>query len=170
MKSSNLVVAGVFLLVQLFFPSCASAPDYPDTPVIEFKSLSKSVMKQTPLVNGADSLLITFSFTDGDGDLGFKDDQSSIFIVDGRDTFEKPPYRIPYIDQQGTGNGISGEISIVVPTTCCTYFDTLTQSKVSCQYVPVVQDTLYYLIRIKDRAGHLSNEIRTSDIVLICKE
>lgn len=114
--------------------------------------------------------MITFSFTDGDGDLGFKDEQGSIFIVDGRDTFDKPPYRIPYIEQQGAGNGISGEISIVVPTTCCIY-PTSTgippcDTSVSA---PQLLDTVFYLLQIKDRAGHLSNQITTDPITLVCR-
>lgn len=167
---NNKTIAGVTLVIITLCQNCVQPPDYPDEPVIEFKSLSKSMLKQTPLVNGQDSLLITFSFTDGDGDLGFKDDEGSLFIIDGRDSYSKPAYRIPYIEQQGAGNGISGEISISVPTTCCIYPDPATGNTISCQFVPIVQDTLFYRISIKDRAGHVSNEIRTPDILLICKE
>ncbi len=155
------LLLGGFAVLQF----CVKPPDYPDEPVITFERLSKNTMLQSTF--GQDSVTITFSFTDGDGDLGFDDDQESIFIIDGRDSFQKPSYRIPYIEQQGAGNGISGEISIVVPTTCCIYppplppCDTLN--------APQMLDTVFYLLQIKDRAGHLSNQIQTDPITLICK-
>lgn len=148
------------------FQFCVKPPDYPKEPVITFESLSKDVMYQSSF--GPDSVVITFGFTDGDGDLGFKDDQESIFIVDGRDSFQKPSYRIPYIEQQGAGNGISGSISIVVPTTCCIYPFPLPPCDTSSN-APQQLDTVFYLIKIKDRAGHLSNEIKTGPITLICR-
>ena len=143
---------------------CVKPPDYPDEPVITFESLSKNTLLQSAF--GPDSVIITFGFTDGDGDLGFTDDQESILIVDGRDTFQKPSYRIPYIEQQGAGNGISGSISIVVPTTCCIY----SPQFIPCDTLaPQTLDTVFYYIKIKDRAGHLSNEIMTDPITLICR-
>ena len=122
-------------------------------------------MKQTPL--GSDSLQITFNFTDGDGDLG-SNGEPNIYIKDGRDGFENPSYQIPYIEQQGAGNGISGAITILVPNTCCIYVSPA-QDTTACEYVPILYDTLTYLISIKDRAGHESNQIETPPIGLICK-
>jgi hypothetical protein len=148
---------------------CVQPPDYPDEPVIEFTALSKNVMRQTTF--GTDSVVISFDFTDGDGDLGFQDTSASIFIVDGRDSFSKPSYRIPYVEQQGTGNGISGTISIVLPTTCCIY--PLSSGIPPCDTsnnAPQAFDTVFYLISIKDRAGHVSNQITTAPITLVCKQ
>jgi hypothetical protein len=167
MKKSLFAAAlSVFALAILALQNCVKPPDYPDEPVIEFLSMSKTTMLQTPL--GPDSVLISFNFTDGDGDLGSQNDEPNIFIKDGRDDFDKPPYQIPYIEPQGAGNGISGTISIVVPTTCCIYTDA-SGFKYSCETVPVQFDTLTYIISIKDRAGHESNEIETPPIGLICK-
>ena len=145
------------------FQFCVQPPDYPDEPVIEFKSLSKDVMIQSAL--GKDSVVITFSYTDGDGDLGFEDNTASLFIEDGRDSFQKPPYRIPFVGTQGAGNGVSGDISIVVPTPCC-IFENVTCNTSS--FVPQF-DTLFYRIKIQDRAGHMSNTIQTSIIKLRCR-
>jgi hypothetical protein len=157
-----------FLAAGLFLAkSCVQPPDYPVEPEIEFLSLSKNTLWQTRF--GADSLTITFSFTDGDGDLGFSDTTASIFIVDGRDGFSKPSYRIPFVEQQGAGNGISGEVSIVVPTTCCIYPPNTRPPCDTSAGAPQFTDTVIYRIQIKDRAGHLSNEIETDPIILICK-
>lgn len=149
--------------------ACVDPPNYPVEPVITFKSLSKRTLLQRPL-NQRDSIQITFTFTDGDGDLGFQDTTSSVFIRDGEDNFSRLPYRIPYIEQQGAGNGISGEITLIAPTVCCKYTDPVEKISLACQNVPIKLDTIFYIISIKDRAGHLSNEIRTDPILLICKQ
>jgi hypothetical protein len=152
------------------FVYCVKPPDYPIEPAITFGALSKKTMLQSRL--GQDSIAVRFSFTDGDGDLGFQDTSASIFITDGRDSFNKPPYRIPFLGTQGVGNGISGEITIVVPTTCCIYPDKNGIKYPPCDTsvnAPQSRDTVFYWIQIKDRAGHLSNKIKTDPIELICR-
>lgn len=167
MKKSVFVVAiSIFVIAVLLLQYCVKPPNYPNEPVIEFAAMSKTTMLQTPL--GPDSILISFSFTDGDGDLGSQNGEPNIFIKDGRDSFDKPAYQIPYIEPQGAGNGISGTIYIVVPTTCCIYIDPNGIPR-ACADVPIPFDTLTYLISIKDRAGHESNQIETPPIELICK-
>ena len=168
MKKTSLLIVAIVFAAAWLLQMCVQPPDYPDEPVIEFKSQSKNTMFQSKF--GQDSVVITFSFTDGDGDLGFKDDQESILIIDGRDTFQKPSYRIPYIEQQGAGNGISGEISIVVPTTCCIFpVSTGIPPCDTTANAPQMLDTVFYFLQIKDRAGHLSNQIATEPITLICR-
>ena len=159
----------ILFLLAAALTYCVQPPDYPDEPVIEFVGLSKNVMEQTTF--GTDSVLITFNFTDGDGDLGFNDTSASIFIVDGRDSFQKPSYRIPYVEQQGAGNGISGTIGIVIPTTCCIY--PVSSGIPPCDTsnnAPQAIDTVFYLISIKDRAGNRSNQIATAPITLVCRK
>lgn len=51
--------------------SCVSPPDYPDTPEISFKKIeSTRIVKQT---GSYDTVSVTISFKDGDGDLGLDD-------------------------------------------------------------------------------------------------
>ena len=147
---------------------CLKKEDFPDIPHITYE---QTVLNQTPL-SEADSLgYVRFRFTDGDGDLGFpgNDPQPSIFIQDARDSFPKYSYKIPYVEPQGTGNGISGDISIVLPTTCCIYVNPQ-GVKLACKNVPAffTQDEFFYRISIKDRAGHVSNTIETDKIKLLC--
>jgi len=150
---------------------CVQPPDYPVEPVIAFKSLSKNQIPQRNL--GTDSIAISFSFTDGDGDLGFEDNENSIFLTDTRDNVEKLPYSIPFVGLQGVGNGISGDITVVFANnlTCCIY--PVDSGRIPCDTsfrVPDAFDTLSFKIRIKDRAGHFSNTIETTPIYLKCKK
>ncbi|MFN0212763.1 MAG: hypothetical protein ACKVT2_00790 [Saprospiraceae bacterium] len=148
---------------------CIQPPDYPIEPVIEYVGLSKTQMKQG--TGYQDSLFVVFSFTDGDGDLGYPatDPTPSVFFRDSRDSFPKPPIQLPYVEPQGAGNGISGEITVKLPTICC-IFTTPEGIKLACEDVPnsMIFDTFFYYIKIRDRAGHESNEIKTEAITLRC--
>jgi hypothetical protein len=155
------------VVAVLILQSCANPPDYPDTPVIEFVQLSKNVMEQSKF--GKDTVTITFSFTDGDGDISFSDTTANIFIIDARDNFSKPSYRIPTIDEQGVGNGVSGTISIAVPTTCCIYPPNTAPPCDTSTLAPLFSNSLAYKIQIMDRARNMSNEIITAPINLVCK-
>lgn len=166
-KLFPIAVAGVFFTLQ----NCVQPPDYPVEPVIQYVKVSKTQMQQGE--GYADSLFVTFSFTDGDGDIGYpeSDPTGSVFVRDGRDSFPKPAIQLPYVEPQGAGNGISGEITVKLPTTCCIYVSPPPDiTKLSCESVPdtMQYDTFFYYIKIRDRAGHESNEIRTEPILLKC--
>lgn len=162
------VVVSLFVLVQ----ACIQPPDYPKEPVIEYIGLSKTLMQQG--TGYEDSIFVTFSFTDGDGDLGYpeSDPTPSVFFRDSRDSFPKPPLQLPYVEPQGAGNGISGEITVKLPTICCIFITQPDNIKLACDNVPDTMqfDKFFYYIKIKDRAGHESNEIKTEVIRLKCQQ
>ena len=147
----------VFFFSLIFF-GCLKPPDYSVVPALTFKSLNKSSFHEPTIVDtlSVDTLKITFSFKDGDGDLGL--DQSSTdydcFLTDSR--FPSVPpinYRIPDITPQSNVKAISGEIIINIPGVYRRFgFPT---------------DTLSYFIQIKDRAGNMSNKIKTDRFSVI---
>ena len=152
----------VFGLFLMFLENCIQPPDYPKEPVIAFKNLTRTVLVQGQ--GTADSTSVTLTFTDGDGDLGDKD-SLNVFVIDGRDQFLKSKFRIPFIPEEGVGNGISGEITLRLTTSCC-----ILPGLPPCSADPAFPtDTLKYIIYLKDRAGHESNRIETSEIVLLCQ-
>lgn len=158
MKIKNVLY---LLCVSAAFAYCISPPDYPIEPQITFSNMTKTVMHQG--YGSEDSVYITLSFTDGDGDLGSKD-SLNVFITDKRSN--KPieqTYRIPFVPEAGAKNGISGEIRFLMYTTCCLSLE-------PCRLPPPrPTDTLVYEIYIKDRAGHKSNTVLTNPIQLQCK-
>lgn len=165
-----LALAGAMGFAVFLGESCTKPPDYSNIPEIEFIRLSKNLMRQSSL--GPDTVIITFGFTDGDGDLGTGQEGPEVFVFDGRDNFEKPPYQLPKIDQQGVGNGISGEISILMPTTCCIFPPQNGIAYPPCDNspnAPSMFDTVFYQIYIKDAAGNQSNTISTPPITLRCR-
>ncbi len=155
----------LFGVLIISFATCISPPDYPIQPEIKFLGLSKNTMRQG-LLGIEDSLFLSFSFTDGDGDLGSLGqgkDSVNIFLTDKRTNQPSERFRIPYVPEQGAGNGISGDIRLLLFTTCCNVLPPCEASTTK----PI--DTLIYEISIKDRAGHESNKILTAPIYLQCK-
>jgi hypothetical protein len=156
---------GLLLLLALFSLKCLDTPNYPDEPVIEFLSLSRDTLQQGIFME--DSLSVRFAFQDGDGDLGreSQDAENNIFFIDERTGTLDNTFGIPAIPQEGAGNGVEGEIKIILFSTCCIYFD----GTDPCMPNPsVAYDTVQYRIYIKDQAGHKSNEILTTPIILKC--
>jgi hypothetical protein len=113
-----------------------------------------------------DSVWLTIAFTDGDGDLGNNGndrDSVNVFVIDKRKNQQSETFRIPYVPDEGAGNGISGDIKLLLFTTCC---DVIPPCEPSITK-PI--DTLVYQISIKDRAGHKSNVVETPNIYLQCR-
>ncbi|CAH1001878.1 hypothetical protein LEM8419_02786 [Neolewinella maritima] len=145
--------------------ACVSPPDYPDEPVIVYEGISKDSIYQFT-TGPQDSIVIQFSFTDGDGDIS-SSDSVDIFYVDSRFPNEPPtPLAFPLIPTEGTGNGISGDVFFTLINTnqiCCVFNGRLC---IDDPRYPV--DTLSYSFYIQDRAGNVSNTIRTEQINILC--
>jgi len=146
--------------------SCATPPEYPDEPTLEFVSMSRTVLNQANVISNNDSLLLTLAFTDGDGDIGAEDgDTSEIRYIDLRQNFEQTPLKIPFVGLQGVGQGISGEIFAILPTTTCLFDD----GRFPGTSAPGETNEVIYEMWIVDRAGNESNRIELPPITLRCE-
>lgn len=158
----------LFLFSVLSIAACTNAPDFPLEPQIEFVGMSKSSMVQNSL--NTDSIFISISFTDGDGDLGGVSPMSfnqNLFVIDNRTGENYDQFRIPEIPPEGATNGISGEIILRLFTTCCLFpEEALAQPCDAPLDFPTNELTLD--IYIMDRAGNRSNTVTTDPIVLLC--
>lgn len=153
-----LVISG---LLSLQF-SCTEIEEFPDTPAIEFDNFG--IIKN---INGQDSLgILSIGFTDGDGDLGVSDYDSSVNflldiyeIVNGDSRKVQLPDSninfsayIPNLTPEGKYKAIKGSIHYFLPL----YFMT-----------PFLEtDTIFFETSIIDRAMHQSNVITTPVFVL----
>jgi len=148
--------------------ACSDPPIYPDEPIIEFVNLSKSSMQQS-FVSTSDSILVTLSFTDGDGDIGSEpgDSSSSVLYIDKRQNELQPARVIPTVGDVGVGKGISGEIFVILPTTCC--IEVAGNTTFTCEKKPGTTDEVIYEMWIVDRAGNESNRIELPPITLRCE-
>lgn len=155
----------LFALIATSIIGCTNSPDFPLTPELTYIAISKSSMIQNSL--NTDSIFIQLSFTDGDGDIGGETNnlKQNLLIKDNRTGEFYDRFRIPEIPQQGAGNGISGEITIRLFTTCCIYPD----ETPPCDAPPSFPtNDLTLDITMVDRAGNVSNVVTTDPITLLC--
>jgi hypothetical protein len=135
--------------------SCKKDESFAVTPDIAFVSL----VKYTSVSNN-DSLELIFDFTDGDGDLGSPESNTSardIFVtlfelqngVFVEANLAAPlEYRMPFLEPSGNNSSLKGSVNISIDYN-----------------ILQVNDTIRYELFIKDRAGHQSNTITSSTVI-----
>ena len=156
MRKKIIITVTVFIsvFISVFIISCLKPPQFPETPEITFVSINTTQVQAE-----SDSILMIISFKDGNGDIGSTDNDTSTncYITDHRSG--KPDYtynyKIPFITPLGTTKDISGKININLPGITCIPFHTT--------------DSVTYKITIKDRAGHISNQVETPVIIVNCQ-
>jgi hypothetical protein len=119
--------------------------------------------------SGEDSLTIFLELKDGDGDIGFTDSDSlenSLYIRDMRTGNISEQFNIPAIPENIAANGIEAEVRLKLYTTCCLFPDNIPPCSVVDGF-PF--DTLVYEITIRDRAGHVSEPVLTTPLILRCE-
>ncbi len=136
-----------FCVGALVFSSCKKKDEPTTTPVIEFISISPS-----SAVEYVNSITISFSYDDLDGDLGQNDPNvSNLFITDSRNgvTYN---YRISELAPSGSSIHIRGTLNAVIKNTA------ITDNSASQQVT--------YSLYVTDRAGNQSNSVTTSAITI----
>ncbi|HLC82378.1 MAG TPA: hypothetical protein VJI69_01015 [Bacteroidia bacterium] len=157
-------IASVFLLSLTLLSSCVKEKNFPTTPAIEFLYFTQ----YTP-----DSAGCVISFKDGDGDIGIMDDDATTpndymlkYLYKDTDGTFKPfeipnttptfdtlfySYRVPNLTPEGQYKALDGEI-LAKLTAAPLYYPSHTIVK--------------FEIQLRDRAGHLSNKVMTSEIIV----
>ena len=156
-----------FVLVLLFLSACFKKQNYPIEPIISEPSF----------VILGDSAVLSFQFTDGDGDIGLEDNETAPPYDTGSyyyhnlylDYYEKDDvngwqrgidlagdsisfsYRIEPINIKGKSRGIKGSMDVTINTF---------QNPFSSQ-----SDTIKFTVKLIDRALNESNVIETLEIV-----
>jgi hypothetical protein len=141
----------VLILALGFLSSCKKEEglDTGTVPVIKFKSISPSTVRQYK-----DSVLITIEYTDGDGDLGENTTGvTNAYVTDSRNNLTYG-FRIRQLAPDKNPISLKGTLVIEVPATA------LINSSAT-------DENLSFNVFVKDRAGHASNTISTSQIKVV---
>lgn len=148
----NITAFVVLLLIAV--GGCQPIRLFDEVPAIKFESITPGSAREN-----IDTVLIVFSFTDGDGDLGLEqgDTTNDITVIDKRNgppafgdiTF---PYRMPFVTPPGQSKQISGTVELKMQNLI--------------RRPGLLTDTVRYEIQIRDRANRLSNTILTPPIVI----
>lgn len=154
----------LFLTVIALY-TCNDKKVFSEIPEIEFIGVNQDTFDQGRIVN--DSIYLTIRFRDGDGDIGFENNTANIFLQDSRDGFVNT-FSSPVIPINSSTVSLEGSITVLVRTllSVCCKFTTGQDPCTPSTTKPL--DSLYYQIYILDRAGHKSNEVRTSTIYVRC--
>lgn len=146
-------------IISLFAASCSTDPVFSIVPEIEFVDI-----QPREAVENVDSILITISFTDGDGDLGDLPGSGtqSIIIRDNRvlpdgsmlpDSLAISRFSIPDLSSNARNPSIQGKIFITLSPTLV-FPRNLTEQRIP------------FSVSIQDRSEHVSNVIQTDEILL----
>ena len=142
---SNKLSIYIYLFFLLF--SCKKdKKEYEAAPVITFKSISPSpVTEYQPI-------LITFEYTDGDGDLGENNaNVKNLFVTDNRIGITYS-YRIQQLSPANSIIAIQGTMEAKIENAVITN--------------NAVEQYVNYSLYVTDRAGHKSNIITTTDVLI----
>ena len=167
-------LATLALLASLTVSSCLTPPDYSDTPEIDFKSIQ--IKRVTDATGTYDTVTVTVSFRDGDGDLGLSNDETN------------PPYQYDNGNNRYNNNYffepqiLNPQTGIFNPVTINYGYDSryprLTQSerkeplrgelsfglKFSVGSTFARGSTVRFKVSIADRALHESNTVLTDPV------
>lgn len=152
------------VLMTLTFVACEKIQSYPETPHVSYKSFS-IFSSVDPLGNEILVGQLEFDFTDGDGNIGLKQDSAtniadslkynlflSLFEKRGAN-FEKVEdipslnFRIPYIEREGQNKTLKGSIIV------------------DLEYKTLKYDTVFYTFYITDRDYNRSNVDSTEVLI-----
>lgn len=165
-KEIGLLATG---LTALGMTSCLKPETFPAEPEIEFRSFEIS----------GDSARLTIYFTDGDGNVGLRDEDTTapfdvatgfynnLFTeywekddqlgwVQGTNNIGKPievNFRVPYLTPDGKNKALKGEIEVTFEPDVG-YFNPFSSES----------DTIMYKIKLVDRALNISNQVSTGEI------
>lgn len=169
----------ICLLMVLSF-SCRKLEEYPVEPIIVFQNFELLINTQTGI---SERGVLTFSYTDGDGDLGL-DQEDTLFPYHPKGDY----YYNLLITYFEMDHGEFKEIPLLSWNNTTQQYDTLTFNARMPLFLPkdkqqgikgIISDTLYinnplalsdtiqFKVKIIDRELHISNEVSTQPIVLI---
>jgi len=146
-------------------------PKFANEPEIEFAGIA-SFLRVDEMTGGyKDSVVISVKFRDGDGDLGYVQREiDSLADVGGGQNFIVRQFRKvhgEYLEydalesQSGYFHRLSGDKQGPIEGTI--HYSGI---QVYHSFYPYAKDTVKFEIHILDRAGHISNTIRTDSVVL----
>ncbi len=157
----------------LALASCTAEPDFSDVPFISDATLTKYASGRDRLGNVNDSLVVSLKFQDGDGDLGvsptsYPEDDTLSKINNNYEvrTFQRKNGQFQDITGSQTVSNSGNFPRLRTDNKRGPIEGTLTRSITVFRIPQNRNDTLKFMIRIRDRAMNVSNEIETPVVVV----
>lgn len=155
-------------IIAFGLSACNKSSDFSKVPELTFISMTKDTLLQG--IN-SDTIFVTLGFQDGDGDISIQQNNPNklnLQVVDLRTGFVSDQFLIPEIPVSGAANGISGEMTIKMLSTCCVFpeMDSIPPCSVTALYP---DNVLIWEYTLTDDAGNVSNSVTTKPISLKCR-
>ena len=136
----------ILIIPVLLFMSCKKESPLDEVPEITFIRMFPDTVRAN-----TDSIVVELSYADGDGDIGENNAYvKNLFFTDQRNQLTYG-FRVSKIAEEGTP-AIKGTLKVVMP------------------YINLIQspgpETTSFSIKLVDRAGHSSNLITSSALVI----
>jgi hypothetical protein len=160
-----LLIAGGIAVIS----GCRKIPKFSETPAIQFKDIRKVTFFNEDQLIEADSIILGIHFQDGDGDLGYPEN---------RQTEDNVNY---FVDVYRQTNGVynlvtypggitfNGHMPLLAPESTPGPIEGDLFYNMVFNYYEGIQnpnDTLKFVVKIKDRKGNFSNSIESSPIIV----
>lgn len=157
----------LFILYVCAGVSCRKVPKFSETPSIEFLNITKGTYFDEDIQVSADSVTIGIRVKDGNGDIGQepqnRTDENVNYFVD--------VYRRTngtYLPVALTGVTYNGHTPLLSPVSTPGPIEGEIYYKINFAYSfsQAQNDTLKFVVKIKDRAGNMSNSIETLPVII----
>jgi len=156
----------IILLGGVVFSSCKKPTEYPDQPIISFKSL----YTERDAAGLDTKMFVLLDFTDGDGDIGYNDVGLNDAIFDDPNSRYYNNFQVKTYHYD---NGILINDTVDLSARMLNVTPDVKNKALKgtiLRELPLppglANDTFHFEIFIYDRALHMSNTITTPDIVL----
>lgn len=157
----NNILFNILLVVLLFATSACTKEkitdieDEPKPAISDVPLIDSLTLNLTSVREFQDSLIFSFYYLDGNGDLGHENaDSASVFVTDMRDSLNLVfRYHLSPRAPAGADINVQGRLHLVLKNII-----RLNPSAAS--------ETTTFGIRIKDRAGNWSNTLRTGTVTV----
>ena len=124
-------------------------------PISDTPSINLDTVTPVNVAEYKDAITFTISYEDGDGDIGEADaDSMTVWLIDNRNSNELiEKYHIAPLVPAGQSITIKGVINLVLNHTAILDADAPTE-------------TTTYTIRLRDHAGHWSNDVTSGTVTI----
>lgn len=160
MKASKILLFGGILL---FAVSCERGSNFPDQPKISFTKYQYSSE------GGSDILKVLFSFTDGDGNFGIRDNERDSWPPAGIDSIYKDNLLVDYYEKNNGQYQLREDVDLnaQLPFIQPKGQNKSLKANFTFRFDATLRgsDTVRFDIRVVDRSFNVSNTIMTPEFV-----
>jgi len=150
------------------YTGCRKVPKFSDVPNIQFKNIRKVTFFNSDQVVNADSVIVGIHFQDGDGDIGYPEDQRTEDNIDFFVDVYRQTNGVFGLVTLPSGVTFNGHTPLLAPVSTPgpiegDLFYTMIFNYATTQ---AQNDTLKFVVKLQDRKGNISNSVETDYVII----